>query len=125
MDRFKFRYVFYDDGGVTRIEHHTIEDIENSVLSWLHLKGQTWTLLSRDQCTGLKDKSGKLIYEGDIFIYPDSRTKTPQIVQWHSNMSACWMMVYEMGANGFPFANTNLCEVIGNIHENPELLETS
>lgn len=64
-----------------------------------------------EQCTGLKDKNGKLIYEGDI-IYPNYEIK------WSS-------LGYVLpNGNNLSFYNGS-CEVIGNIHENPELLKES
>jgi uncharacterized phage protein (TIGR01671 family) len=65
-----------------------------------------------EQYTGLEDKNGKEIYEGDI------------VKQTHSNL--VYPVRFEYG--GFlPFTSdmmtfdNDYCEVIGNIHENPEL----
>ena len=77
------------------------------------------------QYTGLKDKNGKRIFEGDIC----RNTRTGEIVsvKWHGIMAGyVWN---KRRADGFLFDFGELfraCdkyEVIGNIHDNPELLK--
>ena len=72
------------------------------------------------QFTGLKDKNGKEIYEGDIV---KNFAENFYVIKWFSKG-------FEMGstkAKGRYWCTTNddwnCCEVIGNIYENPELLE--
>lgn len=80
------------------------------------------------QCTGLTDKNGKLIWENDIIRYADMIIGTEKIdrielnethasfVRLHtSQMGLQYLYIDEFIANG--------CEVIGNIFENPELME--
>lgn len=69
------------------------------------------------QCIGLKDKNGRLIYEGDIVRVDEDIAK----IRW-SDLSSRW--VIESEDDIFDFDNTygEDCVVIGNIHENPDLL---
>lgn len=67
-----------------------------------------------EQCTGLKDKNGKLIYEGDIILVDDN--KCP--VEWDSE-NARYNVV---GYGEIAYLNYNEIEIIGNINENADLL---
>jgi len=68
------------------------------------------------QFTGLKDKNGKPIYEGDILINKKFDAgkgfNEPYGVYWHHNLCQ-FVNLY----------NCNESEVIGNIYESPELLK--
>ena len=72
-----------------------------------------------EQCTGLKDKNGKLIYEGDIVKFKISSIKCVGAVRWDERTGG-WLK----DKTGQPLHTyIKSVEVIGNIHENPELLE--
>lgn len=72
-----------------------------------------------EQCTGLKDKNGNLIYEGDIVKFKISSIKCVGAVR-RDERTGGWLK----DKTGQPLHTyIKSVEVIGNIHENPELLE--
>ena len=72
------------------------------------------------QFTGLHDKNGKEIYEGDIV---DVRTNAPVAVEWDDDAAGWkpWSQYNETVPS--PGERPEDIEVIGNIYENPELME--
>ena len=74
------------------------------------------------QYTGLKDKNGKLIYEGDR-VYIDCEDATA-IIKWSDDL-ARFTIHFEDEAVFVDFDDyySKELEVIGNIYENPELLK--
>lgn len=74
------------------------------------------------QWTGLKDKNGKEIYEGDILANPKGYPGPASIVKW--NNEGGYFHVYRgETSSGYTLkGETSRAEVIGNIYENPELI---
>ena len=76
-------------------------------------------------CTGLKDKNGRLIYEGDIIYKKGTKNhkgeKMYSEVVW-DQMYAEFNISDDNGMHRMP-SNSNNIEIIGNIYENPELLQ--
>ena len=78
------------------------------------------------QSTGLKDKNGKEIFEKDIVDYKGRKA----IVKWHGSY-ACFIykFVDELKNRTTEWQPLYLSyyhfEIIGNIYENPELLEVT
>lgn len=79
------------------------------------------------QYTGLKDRNGKEIYEGDVvrnggFICTvDYEAGAFQLVAIETSDEGCWDLLWEVCRRG----RMESVEVIGNIHENPELLTSA
>lgn len=103
-------------------------------LSCNYLKG--WSIDDKYlmQSTGLHDKNGKEIFEGDVvkrYRSPFFKAKWEYQIETVLKEKASLLLGREFGKNfgtipfDSPFAKSDLLEVIGNIYENPELLEDS
>ncbi len=81
-----------------------------------------WSLM---QYTGLKDKNGKEIYEGDILNLKEKKLICP--VEW--DKQDCMFVIKMPGEEDDLYCAHRVIyleegKVIGNIYENPELLES-
>jgi uncharacterized phage protein (TIGR01671 family) len=89
-------------------------DLDEDVEDWANncITGDEGILM---QYTGLKDKNGKEIYEGDLMTHPDFKVKDVGSVTF---LKGCFLL------SGWDCVRTDFSkgEVIGNIYENPELL---
>lgn len=87
------------------------------------------------QCTGVEDKNGKLIWENDIvkeFNSSGDEWNLSQIVFGEYSLNLGWCAkgiktLHEYSRRlfnvGFGTSEAGKCEAIGNIFDNPELLE--
>jgi hypothetical protein len=75
------------------------------------------------QFTGLKDKNGKEIYEGDILENPKGSDGPASIVKWDEEGAYFHVFRGETSSGYTLQGEVSRAVVIGNIYENPELLK--
>ena len=120
-ERFMFRGKHVDgywiQGGLIMVDedYYTITPNEGRGAGW----AQPVDKSTVSQCTGLRDKNGTLVFEGDVL--QASYLQEPFAVEWRE---ASWML---SSIVSIKVANMDLSrtKIIGNIHDNPELLEVS
>lgn len=155
MDRFKFRawdkeeekmYEVYEihfdanhNGSVYCGQRKELDKDNNNIYPKKELTFGSNVIMA---CTGLKDKNGKLIYEGDIVIMPDTYTESVDVGVGmcpvaQQELNTFGKVVFKKGAFGIEineatenyyegfnfFEDIEDIEIIGNIYENPELLK--
>ena len=146
MDRFKFRLYFkgsdYAEAGYVdltrtdvnfslRSDGQIIRDVVYECQREEH-KGESChipytpdnNLYDIQFCTGMKDKNDKQIYEGDIIRCYYLKMHLDGVVFWDSEELGFNVKAYDGEIYRFiPTGKKETVEVIGNIYENPELLE--
>lgn len=123
QDRFKFRSYGRPNSIIEGMQNiYTFEESKDGYFNVKVDKGWLSFVKEEDlkimQCTGLKDKNCKLIYEGDIvkdLIIPEIF----YIVKW---FNSGFYLESTISGSFLKFNDTQQ-EVIGNIYENPELLK--
>ncbi len=79
-----------------------------------------------EQYTGLKDVNRKEIYEGDIIRYyqPYAKRTDRRVVKWDHTLACfgCYIGIDDKWCDESDWLKIEDVEIIGNIHENKELL---
>jgi len=144
-------FAIYDEGDHLGMSDHdsgafyTEEEIEMDMGGHFS-SGDDWLFIMNDfellQCTGLKDKNGELIFEGDILREPakDDWGKINyscfEVFFHDGDMNSDYNIGFSMGRcyhhgsvcggyiHSFKPKTVSKMEIIGSIYSNPELLTT-
>ncbi|MDO3660128.1 YopX family protein [Bacillus sp. C28GYM-DRY-1] len=128
MDIIKIRYTFRHKGsGNLEMKWYSIGQLEERAAAKLSpVFSDEYELISRDLYTGLKDKNGQEIYEGDIVQGSHHYQRDDEIIlieQQVNYLNGCYMFG-NWNAHEYFNKHRNI-EVIGDVSQNPELLEAS
>ncbi|MEZ5637708.1 MAG: YopX family protein [Burkholderiaceae bacterium] len=120
MRDIKFRAWLEEDGGKMIYQSDNTASAMNGLAAFAHNVGQAKNHTPHVmQYTGLKDKNGKEIYEGDVARVGDS---DPPRVMVCVYTAPCYWWNKKRDSYSGEWAGYEI-EVIGNSYENPELLE--
>lgn len=110
------RFRAWHDGKMTSFDLKDYLTIQ----SFINFEGELYRGLVVMQSTGLRDKNGREIFEGDVVKSNFGNA----VVKWIENIAAFQMELADSSTAplGQWYRNAYEFEVIGNIYENPDLL---
>lgn len=114
MREIKFRVWNKIDKEMVYCSSMEVEDNNRGLICYGNVYGADKIM----EYTGLKDKNGKEIYEGDI-VFLDCEGE----VYWEKDTTSFSVKFKDGEYWELGMLDLNRLEVIGNIYENPELLE--
>lgn len=133
QDRYLFKAKRLDNGewvkGALLLHDTDIATIFNQHPADGSLQGFEVDTSTICQCTGLKDNNGNLIWENDIVAYWDSYSTESGLAEADCIGKVVWddetisfQVTNRLSAESYEVLGDE-CSVIGNVFDNPELLE--
>ena len=118
MDRFKFRAWSFQERDMLNWDDLTRFpcSVYGLFVDKRELGPGFWNVM---QCTSFKDENGKLVYEEDIV---EINNGDKCLVVWDEDDASFWLESTATGER-YPFYCSTIIKVLGNIHENKDLLE--
>ena len=124
-DRFKFCVWDIQNNCYLRTKQGLFFKLKDGGLrsvAWFIMRPEQYIV---EQCTGLRDKNGKLVFERDVIT--SKFNGLGAIIYNHSALVVVWkneVCFYGHKTTSTPIPlDTHNIEIIGNIHENPQLLK--
>lgn len=138
MREIKFKLYLQNEetGAITSVEFNYAQIFSGLAKEILEKNYPRWFVIANCQYTGLHDKNGKEIYEGDVVSYP----KEPFVGKWVieyvqqtmrfvftkdiKDKEALTFMISSKRKNRRIIGDSiQTIEIVGNIYEKPELIE--
>lgn len=128
QDRFKYKVKFETEG---QVEIFDVIDIsfESQQVFFKRQDGVVYNIglgvkgAELMQCTGSKDKYGKLIYEGDIIKCSYGSEFAIGVIEWDSEELKFALKIENTFYSIRQITKFDIIEILGNIYENPKLLK--
>ena len=126
-DRYLFKAKHFEEWHIGNIVKDPdglyIRDIKENVMAYIDDESTIC------QCTGLKDKNGKMVFENDIVAHLDTYSTENGWAEADYIGKVVWddetlsfQVTNRLSAESYEVLDE--CSVIGNIFDNPELLES-
>lgn len=121
----KIRYIMkHKPTGNIHVVHYFLAQIERKPLKDLSIVfSNEHELVSSDQYIGLNDKNDEEIYGGDVLEDPNGIRAGIVYHPEYAAFLACYALNKKTKLNYLDKKRISSCKVIGNIYENPEIIE--
>lgn len=101
-------------------EYKMLDNLDMWSVGELRAKNESEKIM---QFTGLLDKNGKEIYEGDIVTFSDAIENKKVVIEYIAPSFRYTVHGGKVDGITFDLIGWSTWEIIGNIYENPELLK--
>ena len=119
----EFKFRLWNKNAKSYVKDFNQENAEITILNTLCNNVSSLDSYIIQQFTGAKDKNNKDIYEGDILLYSDQDGDVISQVVYIEDAACYYIFDKDNNGDTLDCVGPDVCEVIGNIFENKEILE--